>query len=167
MWRIYSLLLMNLFPDIGIFLRFGILVNLNLLQRLVISIMSGRSWWFHQEVVHPFSNPPRLTMGRTPSTSISHSCLPLQKPQCSFPSLGLKKTGKHPASLCSLCPRSPYLRTHGWLLGCHLGKTKSVYLFGLCWGEKLRKLNKQKSGNLAFVLHSSFNFCSPKKGEKL
>ena len=41
----------------------------------------------------------------------------LEKALSSFSSPGLKKTGMYPS-----------LRTQGWLLGCHLGKTKNISL---------------------------------------
>lgn len=60
-----------LFPDIEILVRCGVLNGLNLLQGLVLSSMPSKSWWFHQEVVYPFSNP---SLSRTPRVSISHGC---------------------------------------------------------------------------------------------
>lgn len=111
----------------------------------------------------PSASPLRLTKGRrTPRASISHSRPSLQKPQYSFPSPGVKKTGKYPSPLCSLCQGSPpCLGTRGWPFGCHLGETESISLVLVSGERKVSWTNT--SGNLALVLHRSFNFCSLKK----
>lgn len=137
--RIYSLLLLSLSPDIGILESFGVLENLCLLQELVISTMP-RSWWFQQEVVHPFSNPSRLQWAQESSGLPFHiPASPLQKPHSSFPSPRLKKTGKYPAPYTLRGSTEPSLSENTWsVLGLPSWENQEC-LFGFNLGEKAKK----------------------------
>lgn len=140
-WRIYSLLSMSLSPwqweywwDAGFW---------------IISA-SFKDWSFPNALVEaevsPGGGPPlqqsseaKTTGRRTPRISIHIPAAPLQQSPSSFPSPGLKKTGKYPSLIMLSVSRDPSLSKNTGLAVGLPSRENQERLFGLRLGEKQRK----------------------------